>query len=167
MKCVKPSVKPDLLYRLHPLQTLHKRPAVPEGARRLYAAWDPCGPFDRQSRHSAIRQPRAAAERHAAHHEPGGAQAGAGDACEKFCMGLKRAGVLAIELLIAQKVQIAPNLFRVEGQDDYAALKLFANIEVFDGHKSPHCVMKVSPFRRYRRTRQARGHPGGKPEGSK
>ena len=82
-------------------------------------------------------------------------------------MSLKRAGILAIERLIAQKVQIAPNLFRVEGQDDYAALKLFANIEVFDSHKSPHCVMNVSPFRRYRRTRQALAQPGGKLEGSK
>jgi hypothetical protein len=128
------------LYRQHSLQTLHKRPAVPEWACRLNTAWDPSGPFDRQSRHSAIGQPRASAERHAAHYEPGGAQACARNGYKKLRMSLKRAGIPAIELLIGQKVQIAPNLFRVERQDDYAALKLFANVEVFDGHKNPDAL---------------------------
>src|SRR5689334_2495791 len=129
-----PTVQSDLLRRLRIAKLKGKLAAIPDRRRPLVALRDLRRPLAGKTGHSRILRAAASIERHAAHKKPGGADPGAGEGPQQPGMRIESVAIMLAVAGFRHLVQIAPNLFSVQREHDYAALEAAANGSVLARH---------------------------------
>jgi hypothetical protein len=130
-------MKSDLLGRMSLMQCIQQGRPIPQGCGHLVSRPYSACPFVWQSSHPAVPFALAAMKRHGADYKPRSTDIDLREAGKDLRVGIERARVPPAKLRLVEQVEIAPDLFCIEGQNHYTALKLAADLIETDLHGEP------------------------------